>query len=395
MMSVVVDAIEKLDRWIYTNGWSGYDPYDILGTPTILSILKIKNPALREIRLPVVAFVRMFPKASRRLLKVKTTVNAKAMALFASGYLNLYKYFRKEEYLDRALACLNWLEKNFSKGYSGCCWGYPFDWQGLVFFPKGTPSGVVSSIAGHAFLDAYELLDKKKYLNIPEKVCDFIINDLNKKENENRLCFSYTPLDDSEVHNANLWCASLLARVASHTNNNLFKATAVKAVNFALNDQKDDGSWRYFSTRFARQKGIRDNFIDNFHTGFVLECLQTCDENISSLDVKESIQKGVEFYVKRLLLKESIPKMRPDSLYPIDIHSCAQAIITLVKLSNMKSRYRQIAEKVALWAIKNMQSREGFFYYRIYRWGADRTPYIRWGQAWMLLALSTLIEKIR
>ena len=163
-MDFVLKATEKLNGWIYNNGWSGYDPFDVLGTPAILSVLGSRNLALQKIRLPVVASVRLFPKASRLLLRVKMAVNAKAMALFVRAYLNLYERFKKEEYLDRALTCISWLEKNFSKGYSAYCWGYPFDWQSLMFFPKGTPSGVVSSIAGHAFLDAYDLLGRKKYL---------------------------------------------------------------------------------------------------------------------------------------------------------------------------------------------------------------------------------------
>jgi len=323
---------------------------------------------------------------------VKKAVNAKAMALFARAYLNLYECFKKEEYLDRALNCLSWLEKNFSKGYSAYCWGYPFDWQSLMFFPQGTPCGVVSSIAGHAFLDAYDLLGKRKYLKISENVCRFILHDLNRKEYNEKLCFSYTPLDDYEVHNANLWCASLLARVAFHTKNDLFKRTVIKAVNFALSDQRDDGAWRYWSTEYADENRIASNIIDNFHTGFMIECLIDCDKYISSFNVKRNIQRGVDFYVKNLLLDESIPKMTPDNIYPIDIHSCAQMIITLTKHSEVNTEYLNISRKVAFWTIKNMQDKKGFFYYRFYRWMVDKTPYIRWGQAWMLFALSSLYK---
>jgi len=262
-----------------------------------------------------------------------------------------------------------------------------------MLFPKGTPCGVVSSVAGHAFLDAYDQLKNRRYLEVAEEVCHFILNDLNKKEYGNELCFSYTPLDDFEVHNANLWCASLLARTASYTNNNLFKTTVVRAVNFALSDQKDNGSWRYWSTRYSRWKGIRNNAIDNFHTGFMIECLNECNTHVSSINAQANIQRGLEFYVKNLFLEESIPKMTPSSVYPIDIHSCAQAIITLTMLSEKNKRYLNIAKKVAYWTIRSMQSKEGFFGYRIYRLGTDKMPYIRWGQAWMLLALARLHGK--
>jgi len=392
-MDFVLEATEKLNGWIYNNGWSGYDPFDVLGTPAILSVLGISaRRRARWIRLPAVFLVRRFPKASRLLLRVKRAVNAKAMALFVRAYLNLYECFKKEEYLDRALTCISWLEKNFSKGYSAHCWGYPFDWQSLMFFPKGTPSGVVSCIAGHAFLDAYDLLGRRRYLKVSEDICRFILNDLNRKEYNNKLCFSYTPMDDYEVHNANLWCASLLARVAFHTKNDLFKKTAIKAVNFTLSDQRDDGAWRYWSTRYASQKSIKRNVIDNYHTGFIIECLMDCDRYISHLNVKDPIQKGINFYVKNLFLDESIPKWSPNNIYPIDIHSCAQTIITLAKYSKVSKQRLNMIRKVALWTIKNMQDEKGFFYYRMYRWGIDKTPHIRWGQAWMLLALSRLCK---
>ncbi len=389
-MGFVLEAMEKLDEWIHNSGWSGYDPFDVLGTPAILRVLGIRNLALRKIRLPIVALVRLFPKASRLFLGVRMAVNAKAMALFARAYLNLYECFKKEEYLDRALKCISWLEKNFSEGYSAYCWGYPFDWQSLVFFPKGTPSGVVSCIAGHAFLDVYDLLGRTKYLRISEDVCRFILNDLTRKEYNNKLCFSYTPIDDFEVHNANLWCASLLARVAFHTKNDLLKQTAIKAVNFALGDQRDDGAWHYWDTKYADQKGIGKNVIDNYHTGFIIECLMDCERYISHLNVEGPIQKGINFYVRNLFLEDSIPKWTPKKVYPIDIHSCAQAIITLTKYPKVGKQYLNTTRKVALWTTRNMQDEKGFFYYRVYRWGADKTPYIRWGQAWMMLALSRL-----
>jgi len=38
-----------------------------------------------------------------------------------------------------------------------------------------------------------------------------------------------------------------------------------------------------------------------------------------------------------------------------------------------------------------MQDKEGYFYYRIYKNNyVNKMPYIRWGQAWMLRALSYL-----
>ena len=42
-----------------------------------------------------------------------------------------------------------------------------------------------------------------------------------------------------------------------------------------------------------------------------------------------------------------------------------------------------------------MWDERGFFYYRVLRFGTIRTSYMRWSQAWMLLALATLLADER
>ena len=46
---------------------------------------------------------------------------------------------------------------------------------------------------------------------------------------------------------------------------------------------------------------------------------------------------------------------------------------------------------MARWAIENMQSKDGFFHYRKGRFHTNKIPFMRWGQAWMMLALSRLL----
>ncbi|MCH7720309.1 MAG: hypothetical protein IH988_04885 [Planctomycetes bacterium] len=51
---------------------------------------------------------------------------------------------------------------------------------------------------------------------------------------------------------------------------------------------------------------------------------------------------------------------------------------------------------IADWTIDSLQdSDEGFFYYRKYRHFRNKTSYMRWGQAWMLLALTTLLKTLQ
>lgn len=381
---MLVKSLNKLNVWLEKNGWAGYDPYDIKGKKIFLYLQRSKYTNFGFSFL-----LNRHPMFSRRFFRVKKQVNAKAMALFARAYLNLYRKTQDENFLKKALACLNWLVENPSKRYSGFCWGYPFDWQSRVFISKATPSGVVTSIAAHAFLDAYKVLGEKQYLNIAKSCCDFIINDLNvDRVDTDEVCFSYTPIDNFHVHNANMFSVSVLLRSYVHFKEDEYKELGVKALNFTVNRQNEDGSWYYW----APPDKLLYN-IDNYHTGFVLECLNVCRRALGEeFKYVSKLRKGLEFYADNLFLDDGTPKINRNRIYPIDIHSCAQGIITFCELADFEPKYLNMAEKVARWTISNMQDKEGYFYYRIYRkWKTDKTAYIRWGQAWMLRALSYLV----
>ena len=157
----------------------------------------------------------------------------------------------------------------------------------------------------------------------------------------------------------------------------------IKAINFTMSHQNKDGSWYYWATP---DKLIYN--IDNYHTGFVLECLNICRRSLKEeYEYEEELRKGLKFYANNLFLNDGTPKIRHNSIYPIDIHSCSQGIITFYELADLEPKYLNMTKKIADWSIKNMQDKKGYFYYRIYKNRVDKTPYIRWGKAWMLRAL--------
>jgi hypothetical protein len=43
--------------------------------------------------------------------------------------------------------------------------------------------------------------------------------------------------------------------------------------------------------------------------------------------------------------------------------------------------------------LANMRDGRGYFYFQKHRWYTNRIPFIRWSQAWMLLALSMFLER--
>ena len=387
----ITHSIQNLDRWLEKNGWAGYDPYDIKGHPIFLKLQQFEKEASfvdRAVKRLLFGVQSRFPIACRKLFSIKKQINAKAMGLFASAYINLYRTEKSNLYLEKAKEGMGWLIENPSEGYSGLCWGYPFDWQSLIFIPKGTPSGVVSSVCGHAFWEFYQLTKEKQYLEICESICQFYLNDLNiDVVDDNRICFSYTPLDSFHVHNANLFIAESLIRVGTEIGNSEFLQMGMKAINYTLAEQNPNGSFYYW--------GPPDKLlykIDHYHTGFVLRALYSIYKITEERQLFSRIEKCYHHYLENFFENNMIPKIRPDSKYPINIHSCAEAILCLSTLSEDFHEGLETLERTTMWTIENMQDKQGYFYYMMYPKRIIKIPYIRWAQAWMLYSLSNLLK---
>ena len=392
MQSKIVHSIQKLDDWLEKNGWAGFDPYDIKEHPVFLRLQQLQDKASFANKIKgrlLFSFQSRFPIVCRKLFGIKKQVNAKAMGLFTSAYINLYRAEKQNKHLEKAKQCIDWLIDNPSKGYSGLCWGYPFDWQSRVFIPKGTPSGVVSSTCGHAFWEFYQLTQKRRYLEICESICKFYLNDLNiDVVDDNRICFSYTPVDNFHVHNANLFIAESLIRVGTEIDNSEFVRMGMKALNYTLDEQNPDGSFYYW--------GPPDKLlynIDHYHTGFVLRALYSIYKITKEQQLFLKIEKCYRHYLENLFENNMIPKLKPDSKYPTNIHSCAEAILCLSTLSEDFPEGLETLERTTTWTIENMQDKRGYFYYMILPKRIIKIPYIRWAQAWMLNALSMCYKK--
>jgi hypothetical protein len=77
----------------------------------------------------------------------------------------------------------------------------------------------------------------------------------------------------------------------------------------------------------------------------------------------------------------------------VDSHCVAQSIITLAAFAHLDPDSPALARLVYRWAMAHLWDERGFFYYRKLRFWTTRTPYMRWSQAWMLLAMSTLLPE--
>jgi uncharacterized protein YyaL (SSP411 family) len=264
-----------------------------------------------------------------------------------------------------------------------------------VFLPAGTPSAIVTCVAAQSLLHGYTVTQEEWLLDAANDCCQFLTGSLTRFEDERGICFSYTPLDDFRVHNANLMVACTLGLVADMMHLQEYYELARKAVGFSLGDQTDKGAFFYWDSRYARTHAL-SNWIDSLHTGYVIESLAILARILHEAEVARATRKSLEFYEANLFVGGSAPVPRlGDRINPlvVDIHDCAEAILVFARLFHLGfAPSVDRAFRVAKWTIRSMQDSEGFFHRAIYRWGRDTFPYIRWSQAWMLYALSELMK---
>jgi hypothetical protein len=342
----------------------------------------------RLIRLIWIQSFKRSPLNLRPLCGIKKDYNPKALGLFLSGYCSIYKTKPGQDTLSMIEFFIQKIYSLVSQGQSGACWGYNFDWESKAFFqPKNTPTIVASTFIASALLDAYEITKDDKLLKTARSTCDYFLKDLNRTYNESGdFAFSYSTLDKSVVFNASLLGSKLLARVYSYTGEAILKDEAVRSVRYCCNFQKDDGSWSYGLADFHK-------WIDNFHTGYNLECISDYMKYTGDHSFDSNLSKGLDYYVKTFFTEEGIPKYYSNSVYPIDIHAPAQLVMTLSVLGKFRE-YKTLIDKVLNWTILNMQSEKGYFYYQKNKYFTSRIPYMRWSQAWMFYSMTRYLLEV-
>ncbi len=385
MLTKFRKSYNRLIHFCEKEAFKGYDPYDGLNSKFFRALPLVKNN--RFAKLAWIQFFKRSPVNLRKIVGIDKEYNAKALGLFLSAYCNLYKNDRGMHEIKMIHFFTDKIYEHISPGYSGACWGYNFDWEARAFFqPKNMPTVVASSFIANALLDTYDITQEKRLLTTARSTCDFILKDLNRTYDEQgNFAFSYSPKDKSVVFNATLLGARLLARVYSHTKEPELLEEARKTVIFCCNYQRPDGGWSYGTLPFHQ-------WIDNFHTGYNLECISDFIRYSGEEEYRVYVEKGFDYYINNFFTAEGMPKYYNNSIYPIDIHTPSQLVVTLYKLNKFE-KHKELMDKVLNWTIDHMQSSRGYFYYQVNKYFTSRIPYMRWSQAWMFYAYSIYFLK--
>jgi hypothetical protein len=425
---------EGVRAWCRARGYAGHDPFDALNSRLF------QSTPLRRSRLARLAWTQALKRSPvdlRTLARVPAGRNAKGTALFALAELSRLRATGRAEHARESLSLLDALLAARVQTGHGAAWGYNFDWQGRAFYaPRGTAAVVPTAFAVRALVEGARTLhaargkepaadgedesapggkyleadagkyletDAGKYLEAARGACEFILRDLNRAdETDEEVCFSYTPLDGARVFNASLLAGEALASVGALTGEAELLDYALATARYVARRQRADGSWSYGADAYQA-------WADNFHTAFVLtslaRVLRDCGRELgrdaaTREEILRSLARGYRFWRSSFFLADGWPKYYHHSAHPADAHSAGAAIVALVELKETTSaglkefgtEASALAARVALWAVRELYDRRGFFYYQKRRLYTVRTPYMRWSQAWMMYALARLLE---
>ena len=390
--SNIKETIIRLIHYCRANQWAGYDPYDGLN-----SRLFDQTPLFdsKIFRLIMIQFLKRCPFNLRPFLLVPKKQNPKAIALFLMSFLKLSKLglLEHESLIEMVIERLIALR---SPNTPYWCWGYSFPWQGrIVLASRGAANLVCTVFVANALLDLYEsqsyasseaVLQQTAFdgsvLPIASNAAEYILNELYWEDVNGDAGFCYpVPTFKTRVHNANFLAAALFSRIYKHSGEKKYLEPALKAARYSAGKQLPDGSW-YYGEHEVQQ------WIDNFHTGYNLGALKTICTSLNTDEFEPYIRRGFDFYINNFFTSDNLPKYFNNRIYPIDIHAVAQSIITLVEFKDYNENAMDMATKICLWTIENMQDKKGYFYYQKKKYYTNKISYMRWSQAWMLYALA-------
>jgi polysaccharide biosynthesis protein VpsJ len=372
----VADAVARIRAWGEVRDWRGYDPYDALNSPAARRLTLDTALGARVLT----QIVKLAPINLRPALGIRPDWNAKAIALVASGYARLAAAGDGGAGPE-ARRWLEWLVEHHAESVPGLGWGYHFDVRTRFFgYARGTPNAIATSFAGQALLDGCELLGDNRWREPARRVAQFLVAELLTVEAAPY--FRYLAHERELVHNANLLACGVLARAARVLEDPELAEPARAALATSLPAQRPDGAWPYAD-------GPGHDWVDNFHTGYVLESLALCAGLQPSLP--ERISRGVHFWERELFLSDGTPKYDLEHVFPLDAHCYATAIDTWLAVSPWHESAQERAERISALLVERMLDPRGFVRFQRHRFWTSNVPFIRWTTAPSFRALAGLL----
>lgn len=379
-------SIKGIEKWVEDHNYKGYEPFD--GLSTFFRPLTFGSLFLDRL---LMQLIRQSPINLRPLFGVRSLESTIGRGYMVGGYLTMLNLTGNKKYKDKATLCLDWLMENKSPGYDDYSWGKHFDFASRGGrYPKFEPITIWTSLIGLIFLDAYEILQEKKYMDVAISICNWILK-LPRNQTDSGICLNYTALGEGDctIHNHSMMGAAMLAKTAKYTANYEYIKVAKETMLYSCTRQLPNGAWYY-------GEDPKYHWIDNFHTGYNLDSLKSYIESTGDKTLEGNLILGFKYFKNNFFEDNGRPKYYHNRTYPVDSQCASQAIETLTNFTEYDKSSLSLALKVAEWTIDSMQDRRGYLYYRQYPAGIKaKTPMLHWAQATSYKALTLLLSKLK
>ena len=380
-MTIALQTLDAVERRLELDDLRGWDPYDGLCAPLFAL------PVLRSNRLVRYGAQQVVKRSRwnlRPVLRVPRQLNPVSIGLYLQGQSQ--RAIGDPDSLEwrrqKVQTALERLASGVTPGYRGSCWGYPFDWETRYgSAPAGTPTVVATGMIANGLWHVHQAFGSERARELLLSAAEFIFHDLPRIEMaDGTFCWTYGPGSRQAVVNATLKGSRLLAQAHALGGREDLLPAAAQSVRFALAHQLPSGVWPY---------SLSDRRSDNFHTGYVLECLRAYRRQSGDHSADEAIERGWTYYRQNLFTADGTPKYYDNRVDPLDATACAQAIVTLCEFGDTAA-----AESVAELAMRQLALPDGSFAYQRRGNRTVRIPFVRWSTAWMYCALSRLEEVV-
>jgi len=393
----ILRTVLRFTEWLDIFGEVSYDFQSFFASDLTRTAkaLYYKKPLLGTLAVSPMVFCEAFIPSARRLFW-KPQRFPIADAHYAMGFGMLAKHSQQEEYYKRAVHFLEVLIETRCPGYENYSWGYPFNWEtvrGTIW--QGTPLITTIPYVYEAFKQVYEVDGAEKWREIMRSIARHAFHDyVDLETSPNASTCSYTPdaRQSMSVVNANAYRAFLLTSAALDLSEDKYLPVAERNLNFVLESQNADGSWFYATD------GTRD-FVDHFHTCFVMKALAKIEALTGHLDCTSALQRGVDYYVKHLFDEKGLPKpfsRRPRlTVYRRELYDYAECINLSVLL---EGRFPPLDENLTIVLREVMaqwQRSDGSFRSRQLLLGWDNTPMHRWAASQLFRSLCFLLYRMQ
>jgi hypothetical protein len=389
----VQGAVERFEEWLTRSGELSYDFQTFYAGRygRFAKALYYRRRTVGVCAVAPIIFCEAFVPSARRFFWIPQRFPI-ADAHYAMGFARLYRHTKDSRHLRRAVHFLEVLLQTACRGDSGLGWGYPFDWvtiDGTI--PRQTPLITTLPYVYEAFAAVHEVAPEDRWLETMRSIAEHAVRDYrNYETGAGAATCTYTPLavDRGLVVNANAYRAFLLTKAARDLREPAYLLAAEPNLKFVLDSQNADGSWYY------AMDGRRE-FIDHFHTCFVLKALVKIGQLTGRIDCERAVESGLKYYFSHLFTADGLPRpfSRPPRLivYRQELYDYAECINLLSLIESPSQRALDLLSMTVNDVLGRWQRVDGSFRSRKLLIGWDNVPMHRWAQAQLFRSLSGLL----